>query len=222
MASGTLILRPSSDVNRQHNLSSGSACYAMLMEATADDDATYIYQDISGSGTSTQSASSTIMLSGNQISGNITVTGVTLFSRARKSGGNEKANYDCTFSISSGTLGNTSASLSSSYTNATNTDTNMVNILNQYIVDNHALPTQIQCVIHSSGHKNQWKDNNGYIRITQVYVAIDYELNEAQHLFVKENNVWQPYTKGYKKQNGVWVSTDITSLFNTDTLYVKG
>ena len=41
MASGTLILRPSSDVNRQHNLSSGSACYAMLMEATADDDATY-------------------------------------------------------------------------------------------------------------------------------------------------------------------------------------
>lgn len=67
MASGTLILRPSSDVNRQHNLSSGSTCYAMLMETTADDDATYIYQDISGTGTSTQSASSTIMLSGNKL-----------------------------------------------------------------------------------------------------------------------------------------------------------
>lgn len=222
MASGTLILRPSSDINRQHNLSSGESCYAMLMETTADDDATYIYQDISGTGTSTQSASSTIMLSGNQISGNITVTGVTLFSRARKSGGNEVANYDCTFSIGSNTLGNTSGSLSSSYTDAINTDVNMVNILNQYITDNHALPTQIQCVIHSSGHKNQWKDGDGYIRITQVYMSIDYELNESQRLFIKENNVWQPYTKGYKKQNGVWVSTDITSLFNTDTLYVKG
>ena len=221
MASGTLILRPSSDVNHQHNLSSGSTCYAMLMETTADDDATYIYQDISEIGTSTQSASSTIMLSGNQISGNITVTGVTLFSRARKSGGNEIANYDCTFSISSGTLGNTSASLSPSYTNATNTDTNMVNILNQYIVDNHALPTQIQCVIHSSGHKNQWKDGDGYIRITQVYAAIDYNLEESQRLFIKENNVWQPYAKGYKKQNGVWVETDITTLFNTDTIYIK-
>lgn len=221
MALETLVLRPSSDKSCQHSASSGSACYAMLNEETADDDATYIYQTINS--TSNRNQVSNITLSGDSIVGNITVKSATLLSRAKISKNGEVANYSCAFSLPQGSsLGIASGKLSASYSNHIVKDINLVDKLNQYATEHDPLPSSLDCVITTEGKKSSAKNGNGYIRITQVYVAIDYELNEAQHLFVKENNVWQPYTKGYKKQNGVWVSTDITSLFNTDTLYVKG
>ena len=221
MALETLVLRPSSDKSCQHSASSGSACYAMLKEATADDDATYIYQTINS--TSSRNQVSNITLSGDSIVGNITVKSATLLSRAKISNNGEVANYSCAFSLPQGSsLGIASGNLSASYSNHIVNNINLVDKLNQYATEHYSLPSSLDCVITTEGNKRSSKSGNGYIRITQVYVAIDYELNEAQHLFVKENNVWQPYTKGYKKQNGVWVSADITSLFNTDTLYVKG
>lgn len=224
MASETLILRPSADDYCQHTPSSGSSCYSMIMDSTADDDATYIYQEIT-SAYITQSASSAVRLSGDQVSGNITVNGVTLFSRARKSNNGETAHYECTFSLPDGTsLGSTSnSSLSSSYTNITNTGESVISSLNQYASEHHALPTQINCTIESGGRKSSNKDNDGYIRTTQVYVLIEYDITESTHsLYVKENGVWSTYSKAYKKQNGVWVEADIETLFDTHTNYIKG
>ena len=41
-------------------------------------------------------------------------------------------------------------------------------------------------------------------------------------IYVKNNNVWQQYSKAYKKINGSWVEqTDLTNLFDTNTNYVK-
>ena len=40
---------------------------------------------------------------------------------------------------------------------------------------------------------------------------------------LKTNGVWQDVQEAYKKVNGVWVKqTDLTTLFDTSTNYVKG
>ena len=41
-------------------------------------------------------------------------------------------------------------------------------------------------------------------------------------LYVKESGAWVQYSKAYKKINGSWVEQDISSVFNTNTLYRKG
>jgi len=45
----------------------------------------------------------------------------------------------------------------------------------------------------------------------------------TQQLYVKESGSWVAYSKAYKKINGVWVEqSDLSSLFDTGTNYVKG
>ena len=99
----------------------------------------------------------------------------------------------------------------------------MVNELNDYLNTNDIFPT-ISVAITTSGRKSSNKNNDGYIRVTQVYMEIDYETVEEQSsLYVKENGVWNKYTKIYIKSNNNWIEQqDFENIFNSNVNYVKG
>ena len=223
MVARTLILRPSADKSCQHKASSGSACFAMLRESPADDDSTYIYQKIDS--TAEQTAASTITLSGKALLGKVTVKSVTLFHRARISRNGEIAECKCTFSVPGGpTLGITTGNLSSGYSNASVKNITMVDALNQHIAQGGELPTELECVISTKGYKESSKSTNGYIRITQIYAMIDYEVEVRDTFYLFIGGAWKKLsgTTVWKKQNGIWVQEDSKKLFKPGVKYRKG
>lgn len=60
-------------------------------------------------------------------------------------------------------------------------------------------------------------------RITQAYVEINYdEISSETNFYIKNNGSYNEVQKIYKKINGVYIEqTDIKSLFNTSTKYIK-
>jgi hypothetical protein len=212
----TLILRPSNDESLGHSCSSGSSGYAMISESSADDDSTYIYQSISG--TSSASATSKFKLTGTMPSGSFKITGAKLYVRGRSSGsGTYSGTYKLSIDTSSSNL-----SLSTSYQNSSNTSAASSLINNTYTSSNFP---SISVEITTKGNKSSSKDSNFNIRITQAYLELTYEeiVEETDALYIKQNNSWVKYSQVYKKINGSWVlQSDLTSVFNQNTNYVKG
>lgn len=226
MATGTIVLRPSRDVSLTHKCSRGSQGYILIYDNVADDDSTYIYHNLSS--TSTSNHTSTFILTGEIPSGKIKINEVRLYSRARKSSSGETANYHCYFGVNTNNGGNsansgTSATLSQNYSTINENSTEMVNELNNYLNTNDTFPT-ISVAITTSGRKSSNKNNDGYIRVTQVYMEIDYEtIEEQSSLYVKENGVWNKYTKIYIKSNNNWIEQqNFENIFNSNINYVKG
>mgnify|MGYP007101833223 CR=1 FL=1 len=64
---------------------------------------------------------------------------------------------------------------------------------------------------------------NYYLRLYGVDVVVEYEYEEpSEAIYVKESGSWTSYSKAYKKINGSWVEqTDLTTVFDTETNYVK-
>ena len=214
----TLILRPVSDESLNHSCSSGSNGYSMISEASADDDSTYIYQAISGTKSSTVQSSFT--LGGAMPSGSFKITGAKLYVRARTTSINI---YSGTYklSIDSGLSGHIIA-LGTSYQTSSSTDVAASLINNTYTSSDFP---SISIIISTTGSKENSKDGNYQIRITQAYLELEYEeiIEETTTIYIKESGNWNQYSAVYKKENGVWViQSDLGSIFDTNINYVKG
>lgn len=227
MATGTIILRPSQDVNVSHAKSSGSSGYLLIADQTQDGDSTYIYQTLSS--TTSTTVNSTFMLSGNIPNEKINITAVRLYSCATKGNNGETATYNCYFAINTSNGGNdsnaaTSATLGTSYAITSTTSSTLVTQINNYITSNNVFPT-VSVKIATTGTKSSSKNSsNGYVRVTQVYMEVDYETIETSKIYLKENNAWKEYSKIYIKENNSWVEksmSEISSIFSTTANYVK-
>lgn len=180
MASGTLIFRPSQDVNVAHTLSTGSNGYALIADSTADDNSTYIYQTLSS--TSSASVNSVFVFTTNNDLPfyDYKITAARLYARGTIGNNGESGSAVCYFaagSMSGGSSTNAAVSgtLSTSYATNTATSESLVNDINNYIETNREFPV-ISAKLTTTGTKSSNKSaSNGYIRITQIYAEFDYE-----------------------------------------------
>ena len=209
----TLILRPISDGSLRHSCSSGSSGYAMISESSADDDSTYVYQTVS-SRTSTSETSS-FTLGGTMPSGRFKITRATLYVRGRSTG---EYTYSGTYKLSIDSSAS-SMSLSTSYQTSSSTGVATSLINNTYTSSNFP---SLSVTITTTGKKSSTKDDDFQIRVTQVYLELEYE-EVIQDIYIKESGNWNKYSAVYKKENGIWVlQSNLTSIFDANTNYVRG
>ncbi len=232
MVTRTITLRPNADISVGHSLSAGSSGYSLISEATADNDSTYIYQTLSNAENSS-SLTSTFRLSGTMPTDPYTISAVRLYAKGRKSTAGETASFEVYFGINTTSVSSNSnrgiivnsssigSSWSSSPTSASSSA--LVTDINNYLnANNGAFPT-VSVKVVTTGQKSSTKNaSNGYVRITQIYMEVDCEVDTGQHIFIKENGNWVEYSKVFVKQNGVWVEqADLPSVFDTNTMYLK-
>ena len=199
----TLILRPVSDESLKHSCSSGSSGYAMISEASADDDSTYIYQTVSS--TSSASITSSFTLGGTMPSGSFKITGATLYVRGRSSA---DYTYSGTYQLSIDSSAS-SMSLSTSYQTSSNTRfaTNLIN--NTYTSSNFP---SLSVTITTAGKKSSSKNSNFQIRVTQIYLELEYEeiVEDPPAYYVKVDGRWRKVLTAYRKVNGAWEEFNYT------------
>ena len=209
----TLILRPISDRSLKHSCSSGSNGYAMISESSADDDSTYVYQTVS-SRTSTSETSS-FTLGGTMPSGRFKITKATLYVRGRSTG---EYTYSGTYKLSIDSSAS-SMSLSTSYQTSSSTGVATSLINNTYTSSNFP---SLSVTITTTGKKSSTKDDDFQIRVTQVYLELEYK-EVVEDIYIKENGNWNKYSAVYKKENGIWVlQSNLASIFDANTNYVRG
>lgn len=211
----TLILRPVSDESLNHSCNSGTSGYSLISESSADDDSTYIYQTVSS--TSSASVTSSFTLGGTMPSGLFKIIGATLYVRGKSSA---DYTYSGTYQLSIDSSAS-SMSLSTSYQTSSNgVATSLIN--NTYTSLNFP---SLSVTITTAGNKSSSKNSNFQIRITQIYLELEYEeiVEDNSIIYIKESGNWNKYSTVYKKENGVWViQSDLVSIFDTNTNYVKG
>lgn len=210
----TLILRPVSDESLNHSCNSGTSGYSLISESSADDDSTYIYQTVSS--TSSVSVTSSFTLGGTMPSGLFKIIGATLYVRGKSSA---DYTYSGTYQLSIDSSAS-SMSLSTSYQTSSNgVATSLIN--NTYTSLNFP---SLSVTITTAGNKSSSKNSNFQIRITQIYLELEYEeIVDNSIIYIKESGNWNKYSTVYKKENGVWViQSDLVSIFDTNTNYVKG
>ena len=87
---------------------------------------------------------------------------------------------------------------------------------------NIALPltaTSPYTITGIGGNKNATGASCSFTNLMMIYT---YQIEGGEELMVKVNGSWQSVQGVYKKINGVWVEqTDLNSLFDTSTNYVK-
>ena len=209
----TLILRPVSDESLNHSCNSGSSGYSLISESSADDDSTYIYQTVSS--TSSASVTSSFTLGGTMPSGLFKITGATLYVRGRSSA---NYTYSGTYQLSIDSSAS-SMSLSTSYQTSSSTGVATSLINNTYTSSNFP---SLSVAITTTGKKSSTKDDDFQIRVTQVYLELEYE-EIVEDIYIKENGNWNKYSAVYKKENGIWVlQSNLTSIFDANTNYVRG
>jgi len=180
MATGTLTFIPNADISINHSRSSGSTGYSLL--TSADDDSTYIYQTLSSTSSTSMTSVFTLGLNGTLPEEFIHITAARLYSRARIGSNDETGSYRCYFAAGttaggSDTNASTYRSLTSSYTTTETTSTVLVDEINELITRDD-FPT-LSVKITTTGTKSSSKNaSNGYIRVTQVYLELDYETQE--------------------------------------------
>ena len=212
----TLILRPVRDESIGHSYSSGDVGYAMISESSADDDSTYIYQTVSS--TSSASVTSSFTLGGTMPSGSFKITGATLYVRGRSSA---NYTYSGTYQLSIDSSAS-SMSLSTSYQTSSNTGVATSLINNIYTSSNFP---SLSVTITTAGKKSSTKNDNFQIRVTQIYLELEYEeiIEDNSIIYIKESGNWNRYSTVYKKENGVWViQSDLGTVFDANINYVKG
>ena len=209
----TLILRPISDRSLKHSCSSGSNGYAMISESSADDDSTYVYQTVSSRNSTSETSSFT--LGGTMPSGSFKITKATLYVRGRSTG---EYTYSGTYKLSIDSSAS-SMSLSTSYQTSSSTGVATSLINNTYISSNFP---SLSVTITTTGKKSSTKDDDFQIRVTQVYLELEYK-EIVEDIYIKENGNWNKYSAVYKKENGIWVlQSNLTSIFDANTNYVRG
>ena len=180
MATGTLTFIPNADISVNHTKSSGSTGYSLL--TTNDDDSTYIYQTLSSTSSTSMTSVFTLGINGTMPEDYIQITAARLYSRARIGANDETGSYHCYFAAGT-TAGGSDAnastyqSLSSSYSTASSTSASLVEEINGLITRDE-FPT-LSVKVTTTGTKSSSKNaSNGYVRVTQVYLELDYETQE--------------------------------------------
>ena len=199
----TLILRPVSDESLNHSCNSGSSGYSLISESSADDDSTYIYQTVSS--TSSASVTSSFTLGGTMPSGLFKITGATLYVRGRSSA---DYTYSGTYKLSIDSSAS-SMSLSTSYQTSSNTGVATSLINNTYTSSNFP---SLSVTITTAGKKSQNKNSDFQIRITQIYLELEYEeiIEDPSAYYVKVDGRWRKVLTAYRKVNGAWEEFDYT------------
>lgn len=199
----TLILRPVSDESLNHSCNSGSSGYSLISESSADDDSTYIYQTVSS--TSSASVTSSFTLGGTMPSGLFKITGATLYVRGRSSA---DYTYSGTYQLSIDSSAS-SMSLSTSYQTSSNTGVATSLINNTYTSSNFP---SLSVTITTAGKKSQNKNSNFQIRVTQIYLELEYEeiIEDPSAYYVKVDGRWRKVLTAYRKVNGVWEEFNYT------------
>lgn len=199
----TLILRPVSDESLNHSCNSGSSGYSLISESSADDDSTYIYQTVSS--TSSASVTSSFTLGGTMPSGLFKITGATLYVRGRSSA---DYTYSGTYQLSIDSSAS-SMSLSTSYQTSSNTGVATSLINNTYTSSNFP---PLSVTITTAGKKSQNKNSSFQIRITQIYLELEYEeiIEDSSAYYVKVDGRWRKVLTAYRKVNGAWEEFDYT------------
>ena len=180
MATGTLTFIPNADISVNHSRSSGSTGYSLL--TTNDDDSTYIYQTLSSTSSTSMTSVFTLGIDGTMPEDYIHITAARLYSRARIGANDETGSYRCYFAAGttaggSDTNASTYKSLSSSYSTTNATSASLVEEINGLITRDE-FPT-LSVKVTTTGTKSSDKNaSNGYIRVTQVYLELDYETQE--------------------------------------------
>ena len=189
----TLILRPVSDKSLKHTCSSGSKGYAMIKEASSDEDSTYIYQSVSN--TSSASVTSSFTLGGTMPSGSFKITGATLYVIGKstskspsESTSSSDDQYSGTYQLSIDSSASSMALSSSYQKSSASVATGLIN--NTYTNSN--FPSLFVTIV-TTGLKNK---NDFEIRITQIYLELEYE--EVGY-YTKINGSWQKIITIYKK-----------------------
>lgn len=177
MATGTLTFIPNADISLNHSRSSGSYGYSLL--TSEDDDSTYIYQTLSSTSSTSMTSVFTLGVSGTMPDSYIQITAARLYSRARIGANDESGSYHCYFAAGttaggSDTNASTYQSLSSSYSTANSTSSTLVDSINSLITKDE-FPT-LSVKVTTTGTKSSSKNaSNGFVRVTQVYLELDYE-----------------------------------------------
>lgn len=186
----TYYLRPTSDVTVEHTPSSGSTGYAMIDEATADDDSTYVYFELNNTGSSTQSMTrtSTVVCSAT-VPEDEEIERVSVLVRAKIGGTVES----CTLAATSGgSSAIPSTALTSSYVDYFGSLTSSsLTRAGTTISANLSMQTVLSIA----------KNKTGNVRITQAYIRI--ETKKTFGAYIKQRGEWvkKPI---YQKVNGSW------------------
>lgn len=199
----TLILRPVSDESLNHSCNSGTSGYSLISESSADDDSTYVYQTVSS--TSSASVTSSFTLGGTMPSGSFKITGATLYVRGRSSA---DYTYSGTYQLSIDSSAS-SMSLSTSYQTSSSTGVATSLINNTYTSSNFP---SLSVTITTAGKKSQNKNSNFQIRVTQIYLELEYEeiIEDPSAYYVKIDGRWRKVLTAYRKVNGAWEEFDYT------------
>ena len=181
MASGTLIFRPSADVSLAHTLSTGSEGYRLIADTTADDNSTYIYQTISSTSSTSVSSVFTLTTTSTMPLYDYKITAVRLYSRAMGASANAAGTYNCYFAAgtaaggSSNNAATSGSATSGSYATDSAESSELLSTINTMLEEDRELP-MFSVKITTTGTKSSDKNaSNGYIRVTQVYMELDYE-----------------------------------------------
>lgn len=180
MATGTLTFIPNADISINHSRSSGSNGYSLL--TSNDDDSSYIYQTLSSTSSKSMTSVFTLGVDGSMPTDYFQITAARLYSRARIGSNSETGSYYCYFAAGttaggSDTNAATHQSLSSSYSTTNATSSTLVEEINALITRDD-FPT-LSVKVTTTGTKSSGKNaSNGYIRVTQVYLELDYETQE--------------------------------------------
>ena len=208
----TLMLRPVSDKSLKHSCSSGPKGYAMIKEASSDDDSTYIYQSVSN--TSSASVTSSFTLGGTMPSGSFKITGATLYVVGKSTSNSSSDQYSGTYQLSIDSSASSMALSTSYQTSSASVATGLIN--NTYTNSNFP---SLSVTIVTTGNLDSSVKDNFQIRITQIYLELEYE--EVGH-YTKINGSWQKIITIYKKVDGVWVlQSDLESIFDENVKYIK-
>ena len=180
MATGTLTFIPNADISVSHAKSSGSTGYSLL--TSNDDDSSYIYQTLSSTSSTSVDSVFTLGVDGDMPTEYFEITAARLYSRARRGNNNETASYRCYFAAGTTAGGSdsnasTHESLAAIYSTADSTSDTLVADINELITSDEFPILSVK--VTTTGSKSSGKNaSNGYIRVTQIYLELDYQTKE--------------------------------------------
>lgn len=222
----TLILRPVLDKSLTHNCSSGSSGSSLINESIADDDSSYIFQKVNSS--TSNAVSESIFSLGDNIGANIKgkfkITSITIALRTKttKSNDSDSANIGAVLEFGEKHVQPSIQSTGMNYSNRymTYAGTSEIPSFKNHIFESLNDLNITGIMVQTSGKKATSKNDDFEIRVTQLYLEIEYEDLEtpSSGLFLKSNDSWVEAKSVYKKINGAWVEQDdLTSLFSGES-----
>lgn len=208
------ILRPVADETLKHSCSSGSSGYILINEDSADGNSTYIYHEAKKN--SSVNLESEFRLS-SPSEKKIKINSYKVYISACRTGTKDATAraslkyYNPNGSVVYGRINDVTTQYSVCEYG--------IGAWNNVIIDRFEDSYAARIIIFSSAMKNNDKDDNFQVRITQVYVVLDYEeISDPETgtgIFIKSNGSWEEVKSVYKKVDGAWVQQeDPKSLFS--------